>query len=155
MDYDVGPPNQDPDDPPPKCYEYRVFPTTWKAWLSLAVSFVAGLGLFAVWLMTPMILARLIPDPFEGACGAGSDLDCLARQSQLDGASVPYCDRGEYEVCLVPLGGISTDLVHHLVDHYESTYGLRVGILEPAGIPEAHVHPDREQVDAEMLMRLI
>ena len=78
---------------------------------------------------------------------------CLQAQDELVAGAAPNCS--ESDVCFVPLGDISAELVQGLAAYYEDEYGLSVDWAEPLAIPAEIVSGDRNQVDAIDFARLI
>lgn len=135
-------------------YDYRVFPETRKSRVLLALAFLGGLALSALFVWA-QIRAYSLEDDSSYLCLATSDPDCLQAQTQLAAEADETCLGTGNHFCLAPLGRVSPDLVRDLVDYYDDEYGLRVGVLEPVAIPEWMLNERRGQVDAIDLAELM
>ncbi len=135
-------------------YEYRVFPETPKSRVLLAIAFLGGLGLIAVFVWA-QLRAESLREDSNPACAPARYPDCLQAQDQLAPEALDVCTGSLNHVCLIPLGQVSPDLVRHLVDHYDEEYGLRIGVLKPTAIPQSLVNEERGQIDALDLARLM
>jgi predicted Zn-dependent protease len=86
----------------------------------------------------------------------GENLDlCLPAQTLLEPLANDRCEGTEKRLCIVPLGQVSPALVSHLADHYRSEYGLTVEVLTPTAITADLVNREREQIEADRLLRLM
>jgi predicted Zn-dependent protease len=132
-------------------YDYDMFPRTWRARAILALAFVPGLALLALFVLIPGPHENVEP---QSACAPQGNLDCLQAQQALARDSTTCMGSG-YHVCLAPLGQVSPKLVRHLVDHYADEYHLRVAVLTPIAIPEDLLNAERGQVDALELAELM
>ncbi len=135
-------------------YEYQVFPETPKSRVLLAIAFVGGLGLIAIFVWAQVQVVSQFGDSMY-VCDAGENLDCLQAQNELAAEADDTCIGTGNHFCLAPLGRVSPEVVRDLVAYYDKEYGLRVGVLKPVTIPEAMLNERRDQVDAIDLAELI
>lgn len=135
-------------------YDYKVFPETAKAKIALALAFAGGLFMILAPLLLPWGTDLPGRDP-ESACAPASYPDCLRAQDELAAQADDTCIGSANDICLVPLGRVSPELVRHLVEYYDEEYGLKVGVLRPTAIPEAMLNQRRNQVDALDLAELV
>ncbi len=90
---------------------------------------------------------------FPGAPCTGEAFEgCLARQSAIEPRGDAACWGSGRRVCLLPLGQVSPGLIEHLVEHYQSQYGLDVSVMTPQGVPADMADPLRQQIDVIELL---
>jgi predicted Zn-dependent protease len=131
---------------------YDIFPRTWKARLLLALAFLGGLCVIALYLGIYFLQLNARFGWFGHPPCTGSDVnDCIAAQTELAPTAQASCEGSGLRVCFVPLGQVDPDIVRNLVDYYRDQYGLRIGVLTPSTVPAEIVSQKRHQIDGPSL----
>jgi len=119
-----------------------------------AVTTLAGLTCALVAPLLGLIIAQAFglydaDEPVAAGFRCAVAQACLDPADGLDSHARESCAGEGRRVCIAPLGSISADLVRRLVDYYDETYGLEVGVLTPSSLPESIIDPDRQQIESK------
>jgi predicted Zn-dependent protease len=86
----------------------------------------------------------------DAKCIGDQYAECFRVQDAID--SNDECRGDARRICIVPLGQVPVELIHHLADHYRTVYAVDVRVTRPLGIPTDMAEPLRQQVDASRLI---
>jgi hypothetical protein len=123
----------------------RAWPVRLLGWLFVVGCLGLG-GLFSIGVIVAL-------NPPEPPCGDDGDYGCLEVDAAVGTVfrDTGACSGSERQVCLIPLGATSLEIIGGIVGHYREAYDLEVAVLPPLAIDRHLVDLQRQQVSVEDL----